>query len=146
VPPAAQVPAASQRPARVCVDPAQLSAAQAVPAGYGRQAPFPSQRPSAPQPATGVARQVPRGSAAPAAAFLHTPIELVSAHERQAPAQASLQQTPSTQKPLAHSAEAAQVCPRPLGPQLAAAVSQVWPAAQSASLPQLALQRPSLHP
>jgi hypothetical protein len=107
---------------------------------------LPSQTPSVPHVEASTEWQVPRGSAAPAATFLQTPGALVSAHERQGPSQISLQHRPSTQKPLAHSAAATHTWPIPLGPQLRATVSQVWGAAQSASEPQLALQRPAVHP
>jgi hypothetical protein len=54
--------------------------------------------------AAGLGMQVPRDEA--------------SAQLRQAPRQASPQQTPSTQKLLAQSPAAAQACPFDLGPQL----------------------------
>jgi hypothetical protein len=59
---------------------------------------------------------------------------------RQAPAQASAQQTPSTQKLDAHSAAAAHTWPFCLGPQLP--FTQARPAAQSALLVHLLLQAP----
>jgi hypothetical protein len=49
---------------------------------------------------------------------MQVPREEASAQLRQAPWQASPQQTPSTQKLLAHSPAAAQVWPFDLGPQL----------------------------
>ena len=49
---------------------------------------------------------------------MQVPRDDASAQLRQAPAQASAQQTPSTQKLLPHSPAAAQVCPFDLGPQL----------------------------
>src|SRR5207245_2284546 len=57
-----------------------------------------------------------------------------------------LQQTPSTQKPLSHSAATLQVWPVPLRPQLILLVSQLLPGAQSSLTAQVALQRPSLQP
>jgi hypothetical protein len=101
---------------------------------------LPSHSPSVPQVEGSVTAQVWRGSIVPAAAFLQMPGELASAHDRQAPSQASLQHRPSTQKVLAHSAPLPQVWPTPLRPQLIMVTSQVWPVAQSASLAQLGLQ------
>jgi len=75
---------------------------------------------------------MPRGSAAPAAIGWQLPSAEGSAQLRQAPWQASAQQIPSTQKPLAHSTAPAQVCPFDLGPQLP--FTQLWPLAQSASV------------
>jgi len=49
--------------------------------------------------------QNPRGSAAPAATGTQMPIEPGSAHERQDPVQAALQQTPSKQSAEEHSLE-----------------------------------------
>src|SRR5258708_26927864 len=87
-----------------------------------------------------------RGSAAPGAAFLQIPGVAASVHERHGPSQASLQQTPSTQKPLSHSVAALQVWPVPFRPQLILVVSQLLPGAQSPLTAQVALQRPSLQP
>jgi hypothetical protein len=78
---------------------------------------------------------VPRGSAAPAGAAAQRPIEEGSAQLLHAPAQASLQQMPSTQKLLAHSLAAAHACPFGFGPQLPA--TQAWPGWQSSSIVQL---------
>jgi hypothetical protein len=55
-----------------------------------------------------------------------------SAQLRHAPWQASAQQTPSTQNPLAHSPAPAQVCPLDFWPQLP--LTQLWPLAQSVSV------------
>ena len=104
-----QVPAPLQVRAGVYVEPMHDSPTQVVPDCHLRQAPAPSHVPSSPQleaascahslsgsvPAV-TARQRP--SAAPVLAF---------AQALQAPPQADSQQTPSTQKPLAHSAAAA---------------------------------------
>jgi len=75
--------------------------------------------------------QIPCGSAAAAGLGLHAPSDEASAQLWQAPWQASAQQTPSTQKLLAHWLAAEQVCPLALGPQLPA--TQVWPLTQSLS-------------
>jgi hypothetical protein len=98
--------------------------------------------PSVPQVAAPRSTQTLRGSAAPAATGTHRPIDDGRAQLRQAPAQASPQQTPSTQKLLMHSAAAAHGWPLGLGPQLP--FSQIWPLTQSASLEQRAMQAPSL--
>jgi hypothetical protein len=85
--------------------------------------------------------QMLRGSAAPAGAAAHRPFDDGSAQLRQAPRQASAQQTPSTQKLLAHSLAAAHGWPFGFGPQLP--LSQTWPPTQSLSLLQRATQAPS---
>jgi hypothetical protein len=88
----------------------EAAAPQLVPAAGTRHCPAPLQVPSLPQGGLAVQRlslppalieaQVPLGW--PVRAFVHAV---------QAPLQAVLQQTPSTQKPLAHSCPPAQVCP-----------------------------------
>jgi hypothetical protein len=118
----------------------QLSPAQGVPALYLRQLPAPSQTPSVPQVAAPWSAQVPRGSAAPAGTGVQRPIADGSPQDRQAPWHASAQQTPSTQKVLAHSPPVTQVWPFCLGPQLPA--TQAWPAWQSASEAHLVLHAP----
>jgi hypothetical protein len=77
-----------------------------------RQAPLPSQVPSNPQPEASDLRQVAgtRG-ATPAATKAHRPGELGVLQDLQVSVQALLQQTPSTQKPLAQSPAQAQVTP-----------------------------------
>jgi hypothetical protein len=84
-----------------------------------------------------------RGSAAPAAIGWQVPSAEGSAQLRQAPWQASPQQTPSTQKPLAHSPAPAQVWPFGLGPQVP--LRQLWPLTQSASVWQWLTQALSTH-
>lgn len=86
---------------------------------------------------------MPRGSAAPAASGWQVPSAEGSAQLRQAPWQASAQQTPSTQKPLAQSWAAAQVCPFDFGPQVP--LTQLWPLMQSASFWQWLTQALSTH-
>jgi hypothetical protein len=127
-----QVPAPSHVAAGVKTFCAQRSAWHVVPALYLRHAPAPSQVPSAPQDAAPWSLQTERGSAAPAGTAAQWPIDEASAQLLQAPVHASAQQTPSTQKPLAHSVAAAQVWPRGLGPQLPA--TQAWPGSQSSSV------------
>jgi hypothetical protein len=76
----------------------QCAAAQTVPGRCRRQAPAPSQAPSVPHDSGGSDAQVLRGSSAPTATGVQTPGAEGRAQLRQAPAQASAQQTPSTQK------------------------------------------------
>jgi hypothetical protein len=64
--------------------------------------------PSVPQLASPLSTQMLRGSAAPAGTGTQRPIDDGRAQLRQAPAHASAQQTPSTQKLLTHSLDAAQ--------------------------------------
>jgi hypothetical protein len=63
------------------------------------------------------------------------------AQERQAPLQASLQQTPSTQNPERHCALAWQPAPSSLSPQLP--IRQCPPGLQSPSLRQVSRQAPA---
>jgi hypothetical protein len=130
--------ALSQRPAR-----------QTVPSAYRRQPPEPSQVPSVPQllgPWSWQARAgsvVPaaRGSRVPERTGVQVPRAPAEAQYWQRPAQAVLQQTPSTQLPLAHWSPLVQVWPLPRGPQLP--LLQTLGATQSASAVQLCLQPPS---
>jgi hypothetical protein len=87
--------------------------------------------------------QVLCGSAPPAGLEAQVPSEVDSAQLWQAPVQAELQQTPSTQKLEAHSPPAEQGCPSDFGPQLP--FTQVWPVTQSASLAQWLMQAPLVH-
>jgi hypothetical protein len=66
-----------------------------------------------------------------------------SAQVRQAPWQASPQQTPSTQNVLAHSEPFMQLWPICLGPQLPA--TQAWPVWQSASVVHFVSHAPLEH-
>jgi hypothetical protein len=121
---------------------AQLSGAQIVPLSYLRQPEAPSHVPSVPHFSGPLSMQTPRGSTAPSGDGVHLPIDDGSAQLRQAPPHASSQQTPSTQNVLTHSPPPAQGCPFGLGPQLPAL--QTCPPTQSASLPQRAMQAPSV--
>jgi len=121
----------------------QVSAAQIVPGSYERHPDAPSQVPSWPQLAAPASMQTLRGSAAPAGTGAQRPIDDGSAQLRQAPAQASAQQTPSTQKLLLHSAAPAQGWPLGFGPQLP--FWHTWPLTQSASAVQRAMHAPLLH-
>jgi hypothetical protein len=82
-----------------------------------------------------------RGSSLPAAIVLQWPGAEASAQLLQGPGQASAQQTPSTQKPLPHSAAPPQGWPTAFSPQLPA--WQTWPAVQSLSPEQVPRQAPS---
>jgi hypothetical protein len=99
------LPSASQRAARVIVEPAHEAAAQVVPTGYLRQAPAPSHTPSRPQLDAPSSGHWSRGSVATSAGA-HVPTLPWAAHVMHVPSHAEPQQTPSTQKPLAHSAPA----------------------------------------
>ena len=92
------------------VDPLQLCGEHTVPDAYCRQAPAPSQLPSRPQLVVPSSGQSAPGSC-PAGTGSHEPTCPETLHARQLPAQPSLQQTPSTQKPDAHSAAPAQFTP-----------------------------------
>jgi len=78
--PGAQLPAPSQRPAVICVDPVQVGDEHAVPLTYFRHPPLPSHVPSAPQVAAPLSAHWPSGSA-PAGTGLHTPSLPATAHE-----------------------------------------------------------------
>jgi hypothetical protein len=110
---------------------------------YFRQPPAPSQVPFVPHDATPWSLHTPRGSAAPPATGAQRPIEDGSAQLLQVPSHASAQQTPSTQKPLAHSVAAAQVCPGGFGPQLPA--THACPGWQSSSTVHFVTQALLLH-
>jgi len=94
------------------------SAAQVVPAGYLWQLPAPSQVPSVPQEGACLSTHIPCGSAAAAGLGVQMPSDEFNEQLRQAPWQAPAQQTPSTQKLLAHWLALVQACPFDLGPQL----------------------------
>jgi hypothetical protein len=111
--PATQVPAPSQRAARVLVDPVQLWTVHTVPDAYLRQAPIPSQVPSLPQVATASITHSLSGSV-PTETGRHRPSGSPvrdAAQAAQRPAHADSQQTPSTQKADEHSPAAAQPAP-----------------------------------
>ena len=129
-----QLPAPSQLPTGVDVDPLHDAAPQIVPAAIGRQAPFPSQVPLNPQGGAGA--QPPCGSIAPAATGLQAPALPVTLHDVHDAQLADEQQTPSTQLPLSHSDPAAQICPSRFLPQ--DPLLQTVPLTQSPSLAQAA--------
>jgi hypothetical protein len=74
---------------------------------------------------------------------VQVPSAEASAQLRQAPWQASSQQTPSTQKLLAHWPAAVHGCPVAFGPQLPP--THWWVLTQSLSLAQVPTQAPSMH-
>jgi hypothetical protein len=115
-----QIPLPSHWGARTSPRPSALQrgAPQVVPAACLRQAPAPSQTPSSPQVLGCVAVQRPRGSAMPAVTLLHTPAAPGRLQAWQVPQLADSQQTPSVQKPLAHSLPAVQATPPVRRPQL----------------------------
>ena len=129
---------------RMLVAALQAPPPHTVPAGYLWQPPAPSQVPSVAQLAGGWAMHMPRVSAPPAAIRLQRPGCVPAAHVRQAPAQASSQQTPSLQMPLAHWLAALHAWPRPLGPQLPPMQAGASPV-QSSAVWQLPVQAPLLH-
>jgi hypothetical protein len=94
--------------------------------------------PSVPHEAAPLSTHTPRASAVPAGTDAHRPIEDGSEQLLQVPVQASAQQTPSTQKPLAHSVATAQLCPGGFGPQLPS--TQACPGWQSSSFAQIVAQ------
>jgi hypothetical protein len=119
---------------------AHVSPAQTVPTAYFRQPPAPSHLPSAPHAAAPPSLHMLRLSAAPAAMDVQRPIDEGRAQLRQAPLQASAQQTPSAQKPEAHSAAVVHIWPFCLGPQLP--LTHWWPIWQSALVSHRLLQAP----
>jgi hypothetical protein len=98
-------------PADTAVPFAQLGWVQTAPAGYLRQLPDPLHVPSLPQLPTPSSLHVPFGSAPPAGTAAHTPWVPGSAHEKQTPLQAVLQQTPWAHTLLVHSPSFAHSAP-----------------------------------
>jgi hypothetical protein len=105
--PGVQVPVPSQVAAVIWLPPEQEAGTQTAPAVYFWQPPAPSQRPSVPQPATPVSEHWPL-ELAPAWARSHVPSEpepfLAAVHAMQVAVHTVLQQTPSAQWSLVHSA------------------------------------------
>ena len=81
-----------------------------------------------------------RGSLVPPGIAVQVPMAVDSAQLRQLPVHAESQQTPSTQKPVAHSPAPLHDCPFGLRPQLP--FWQDWPPTQSASVAQRLRQAP----
>jgi hypothetical protein len=82
---------------------------------------LPSHLPVWPQVDAGAAVHIPRGSTAPGGTGWHDPALPATLQAWQEPHAICAQQTPSTQKPLAHSGPAPQPAPTGLSPQLPAA-------------------------
>jgi hypothetical protein len=142
--PITQVPRPSQVETARWVAMAQLSGAHSVPLGYSRQAPVPSQVPSLPHEVAFSSTHTPCGSGKPAPILVQVPGATGMAQERQAPLQASLQQTPSAQNPERHCLPIWQAAPSSLRPQLP--ITQWTPGLQSPSLRQVSRQVPPAQP
>jgi hypothetical protein len=110
-----QLPLPSQATMPVTLSPSQVPGLHSVPSTYRRQAPLPSQVPSSRQVAALVAGQT-RGSLGfpPAGMKAQTPSELARLHALQVSVQAEVQQIPSTQNPVWHSASQLQDSAFPL--------------------------------
>jgi hypothetical protein len=134
----------SQFAVLVWVLPAQLWLRQPVVVPQKWHLPVPSQVPSRPQLAWVAAAQRDFGSAPPSTTGEQVPTFPVTLQDRQVPPVASLQvvlqQTPSVQLPLTHSAGAAQVAPLGLRPH--ELFVQVLGLTQSALVVQALLQAP----
>jgi hypothetical protein len=92
------------------VVPEQVPARHTVPAACCWQTPAPLHVPSSPQlDASDFGHSPALAGTSPRATNEHVPIEPASAHDLQVSLQATLQQTPSAQKPLAHSPAQPQV-------------------------------------
>src|SRR6185295_17949071 len=116
--------------ASVARPPEQLAAApQALPAGFLRQAPLPSQKPSMPHSLASVGQPpVPLG-AWPSSIERQVPRFVGLLHAWQAPPQAVAQQTPSAQMPLWQSPLVAHEPPSDFLPLPQVPEVQAWPAA-----------------
>jgi hypothetical protein len=117
---------------------AHFSTPQTVFTAYFAHPPAPSQRPFVPQEVAPWSLQTPRRSEEFAGRGVHVPRVAGSEQLRQEPPQASLQQTPSTQKPDPQSDAFVQTPPSCLGPQLF--LTHAMPAVQSMSVMHVSLQ------
>jgi hypothetical protein len=129
--PAAQVPEASQRPARCSAPALHESAPHTVFAAYLRQAPMPLHCPSSPQVLAPSSAHWPSGSI-PSGTFLHVPSLPETAHDLHVPVHVVMQHLPCAQNVELHSASAPQLAPRGFLPQLP--LTQVLGETQSASV------------
>jgi len=120
---------------------AHFSTPHTVPVAYFAHPPAPSQRPFVPQLALPRSWHTLRLSAVFAASGVQVPRAEDSAQLLHAPAQASLQQTPSVQKPEAQSAAFVHAPPFVCVPQLW--FWQAMPGAQSAFVAHVVLQAPA---
>jgi hypothetical protein len=135
------VPAPSQRPASVCVEPVQVCMPQARPGAYSRQAPAPLHDPSVPQLFEPESAHWFNGSVL-AGTAVQTPRLPASAHDVQIPVQAPAQQTPCWHEPEAHSVPAAQSVPLTFLPQIVPL--QTLPPEQSALVVQAVRHVPAV--
>jgi hypothetical protein len=108
-----QTPAPLQVRAGVCVEPVHDSPTQVVPSIHRRHAPPPSQVPSWPQVEVASCMHSSSGSVPPMTGRQRPSAWVVLAPEQamQPPPHAASQQTPSMQKPLAHSPAPPQAAP-----------------------------------
>ena len=120
---------------------AHFSAPHTVPVAYFEQPPAPSQRPFVPHVAAPWSLQMLRLSTVFAATVVHVPRADCNAQLRHAPSQATLQHTPSTQKPDAQSAAFVHAPPFVSRPQLW--LAQAMPGAQSALVVHVVLHAPA---
>jgi hypothetical protein len=97
-----QLPEPLQVDALWALPPPHAAAAQMVPFAYTRQRPAPLQVPSEPQLAAPWSLHDPCGSSPPAGTVAQVPCAPGSAHEKQLPAHAVVQQTPCSQWVDAH--------------------------------------------
>jgi hypothetical protein len=109
--------------------PLQVGATQTVSAAYSAQPPMPSHVPVCPHDAAPLSLQIACGSALPASTGQHAPERPTRLQLTHGPLQATLQQTPSAQKPDAQSVFFWHTAPGGLGPQLP--FTQLTPSAQS---------------
>lgn len=116
--PGTHVPLPSQTLAGIRLSPAQLAALHTLPDAYFAQPPWPLQEPEKPQLALPSSLHIRRGSVAPSSTGLHAPILAIWLQLIHAPVQATLQQTPSAQKPESHSSLPPHFAPSGLFPQL----------------------------
>ena len=135
-----QVPVPSHVAPAVKVPPGigQLAFAQAVPCWYFWQMPA-WHLPSVPQEVIPWSVQRPAGSGWPVATLVQRPIDPVTAHDTQEPAQEVAQQTPCAHWPDLHSAPSEQKAPFGLGPH--EPLAQVLAPEQLVSLLQAVKQR-----
>jgi hypothetical protein len=116
---ARQVPSPSQVPGVMRRVPEHDGGMHWVSAAYFSQPPNPSQVPVVPHEGAPMSLQTARGSGTPWSIGQQVPRRPGSAHDTQPPEQATLQHTPSAQKPEAQSALALQLAPFIFLPQLA---------------------------
>jgi hypothetical protein len=122
------------------VDPLQLAVPQETVMGCCWHFPAPSQEPVFPHGLLLDGAQPPCGSAVPACTLVHVPALPETLQAWQVPHEAEVQQTPSTQLPVPHSAAEAQAWPVRFLPQEFVEVSQLLGDRQSLLLVQVLLQ------